>query len=77
MKYTENVWAAVTVQEYGRYYSYVTPISAADNALSKLAITGIVSANIYRTKKQAAEVVTFWNECYRKNGTYLFDSPEF
>lgn len=77
MKYTENVWASVTIEEDGKYYSYIKPISAADNALSKLTIKGIVSASIYRTKKQAAEVVTCWNECYKKNGTYLFDSPKF
>ena len=25
------------------------------------------------TKKKAHELADFWNECYKKNGTYLFD----
>ncbi len=29
------------------------------------------------TKKEAAELVTAWNDAYKANGEYLFDSPAF
>ena len=73
-----KTYAAITVQdEAKRLYAYIVPINESDNALSKLDIKGILHANIYTTKKKAAEVVEHWNECYRHNGTYMFPYPLF
>lgn len=73
----KNSYAAVTVQEDGKYYSYVVKINESDNALSRLSINGIIHANIYTTKKKAENTAAFWNECYKTNGTYLFSTPAF
>lgn len=70
MKY---FYIAVQVEEGGKYYAYAVKVSESDNLLSKLNIKGILHANIYPSKKKAAEVVETWNASYKANGTYLFD----
>lgn len=72
-----RLYAAVTVAENGKYYAYVIPFTTSDNVLNKLAVNGILHANIYTTKKAAGEVVTAWNNSYKANKTYMFDSPNF
>jgi hypothetical protein len=67
-------YVAVTVCESGKYYSYAVKVTQSDNVLSKLAIKNIVTANICPTKKYAVDLVRKWNECYRTNGTYMFDT---
>ncbi len=74
MKY---FYLAITVEESGKYYSYIIKVSPSDNVLSKLKINGILWANICPTKKQAAAVVKTWNATHKANGTYLFDNPNF
>ena len=74
MKY---FYFAVTIEENGKYYSYVVKVSPSDNVLSKLDIKGILYANACPTKKQAAATVDFWNRQHKINGTYLFDNPAF
>lgn len=69
-----KMYAAVTVEENNKYYSYVIPFSSGDNALYKLAVKGILHANIYKTRKDAAEVVTCWNNAHKANGDFMFDS---
>lgn len=63
--------------DYG-YYAYVLKTNENRNLVSELdGIVGLVSANVCHTKKQAYELVEFWNTCFRRNGTYLFDEPKF
>lgn len=69
----KNFYFAVTIEENGKYYSYVVKISSSDNALSRLKMKGILQANIYPTKKQAAETVERWNAVYKANKQYLFE----
>lgn len=60
------------------YYAYIIKCTEADNIKSRLAsIGGLLHANIYATKKRAAEIVKFWNDSYKASGTYLFDAPSF
>lgn len=55
------------------YYADVLRISLDDNIFSALsAIGGLKAANAFPSKKQAEETAAFWNECYKKNGTFLF-----
>lgn len=68
---------AVTVSESGKNYSYMLKASQSDNLLNKLAIPNITAANICPTKKCAIDLATHWNECYKLNGTYMFDEPRF
>lgn len=74
MKY---FYFAVTIEENGKYYSYVVKVSPSDNVLCKLNIKGILYANACHTKKQAAATVEYWNRQHKNNGKYLFDNPAF
>lgn len=69
MKYT---YIAVQIEENGKYYAYAVKASEDDNLLAKLHIKGIAAANLCATKKQAAELVSFWNAAHKANGRYLF-----
>lgn len=70
MKY---FYIAVQVEEGGKYYAYAVKVSESDNLLSKLKIKNIVTANICRTKKQAAALVEHWNNAHKANNKYMFD----
>lgn len=65
-------YIAVTIEENGRFYSYVIKTGNQNNLLAVLHIAGIVTANICDTFKAAKEIVTAWNENYKANGTYMF-----
>ena len=69
----KHFYIAVTVEENGKYYAYAVIVSQNDNVLSKLAIKGILHANICETKKKCIEIVNLWNNSYKANGTYIFD----
>lgn len=72
----ENIFEGRTAPEISPgYYAYVTKCTDSDNLLSVLnTIDGLVHANIFPTRKKAAEVVQLWNDSYKANGTYIFDS---
>ena len=74
MKY---FYIVVQVEENGKYYAYAIKVSESDNLLSKLKIKNIVTANIFRTKKRAEEIVEAWNQMYKENGNYMFDETFF
>ena len=69
---SKRLYFAVTVEEDGKTYSYVLPVSTSDNVLFKLNIKGLKWANVCETMKAAAETVTYWNYCARANGNYMF-----
>ncbi len=77
MNINKKHYFAVIIRENEKLYSYVVKATEGDNLLSVFRIPGIVSANIFSTKKEAEETARFWNECYKKNGTFLFSSPSF
>lgn len=55
------------------YYADVLRIESNSNIFSALsAIGGLKAANAFPSKKQAEETAAFWNDCYKRNGTYLF-----
>lgn len=70
-------YIAVTIEENRKYYSYVLPVYESDNLLSKLKIKNISTATMCSTKKHAAELVTLWNEIYKQEKRFLFDTPLF
>ena len=54
-------------------YAAVLRVSSDSNIFSALsAIGGLKAANAFLSKKQAEETAAFWNDCYKRNGTYLF-----
>ena len=69
----ENIFSdEVKEVDYG-YYAHVIKVKESENLFTSFdAIKGLTSANVFETKKKACEVATFWNNCYRQNGTYLF-----
>lgn len=74
----ESIFEGKTGEYNPGYYSYILPVNESRNIKSSLdAVGGLVSANIYPTRKQAAEVVAAWNEGYKAAGLYLFDTPTF
>ena len=68
-EYNYFYFACVKEQD-GKRYATVERVSDCESVLWKLA--GYESANIMPTKKRAQEVVDFWNDCYKKNGSYAF-----
>lgn len=68
-KYNYFYFACVKEQD-GKRYATVERVSDCESVLWKLA--GYESANIMPTKKRAQEVVDFWNDLYKKNGSYAF-----
>ena len=73
----KNSYLAVTVEENGKYYAYMIKHHNSNNLLNILDIKGILHANICETKKEAERIVENWNESYKQNGTYMFDTPNF
>lgn len=72
-----NSYIAVTVSENEKYYSYMIKHHNSNNLLNVAKIKGILSANICDTKKEAERIVKQWNESYKQNETYMFDTPQF
>lgn len=72
-----NLYIAITVSENRKYYSYMIKHNNSNNLLNVAKIKGILSANICDTKKEAERIVEQWNESYKQNGTYMFETPKF
>lgn len=70
-------WLAVQIQESGKFYAYAMRVCESENLVSILSREGFATANICKSKKQAAETVTAWNEAHKANGRYMFDTPQF
>jgi len=59
------------------FYAFAVPIKESDNVccvIDRHNNTGssVMHANIFSTRKKAAEIVKAWNEAYKRNGTYAF-----
>lgn len=58
-------------QSKEKYYAFVESATETDNLLSRFNMWGnVLHVTPFETKKRAQEIVDFWNECYKKNGTY-------
>ncbi len=71
MKY---FYIAVQIEENDKYYAYVIKVSKNDNILSSLEIPNIITANICQTKKEAESWVKCWNDTWKADNRYMFDS---
>ena len=70
----KNYYFVINTSENGKNFASVAKASAHENVLSVFdRIPNIITANICPTKKYAEDLAAYWNECYKKNGTYLFD----
>lgn len=70
-----NTYIAVSIEEDNKNYAYAIKVTESDNLLGKLEVKGIKYANICGTKKRASEIVDYWNNGYKQNGTYMFAEP--
>lgn len=61
---------AISKRTNNKNFASVLRVASSDNLLFSLQIPGITSANICSTKKEAENVVKFWNKCYKTNKTY-------
>lgn len=71
----KKYWIAVQIEENDKYSACVMPCGDYENAWRKLAgIPGIVAANIFDTKKAAAQTVLAWVDGFRAAGVYMWDT---
>lgn len=74
----KKIFLAAVTEENKKYYSFVIPIRTGENIkpiLERYKNTPVF--HLCESRKQADDLVIFWNKCYKNNGTYLFDSPSF
>lgn len=71
-------YLAATISENGKFYPFIKRVLPCENLKSILeGFKGLEFINICESKKDAAALVEFWRDCYKKNGTYLFSEPLF
>lgn len=69
----KKFWIALQICENEKYYAYMVPVTEMTNLCTALKTNNPVTANICPTKKEAVSLVTYWNESFKRNGTFLFD----
>lgn len=63
-------YIAISTRTNNKNLASVLRVAESDNLIFSLQIPGITSANICSTKKEAENVVDFWNKCYKTKKTY-------
>lgn len=63
-------YIAISTRTNNKNFASVLRVSSSDNLLFSLQVPGITYAEICNTKKEAENVVSFWNMCYKTNKTY-------
>lgn len=68
-----TTWLVVSTTENGKHCAFTLPVGGADNLCTVLErVPGLTSANICASKQDAQEIAGEWNECYKRNGSYLY-----
>lgn len=73
----KNFYIAVQIKENDKWYAYTVKVESYDNLLSKLKIPNIITANICQSKKEAESWVQCWNDTWKADNRYMFDSVCF
>lgn len=69
----KETYFAATVERGGRFASLVLSVENGANLLLRLQNTqGLTFITPCDSKRQADELVYFWNESHKKNGVYLY-----
>ena len=76
MNTADNRSLTFVMCENEKYYYYATRIRNSQSILHAFPDNAI-HVNACRTKKEAQEIVTYWNECAKRNGNYAFAEPLF
>ena len=70
-----NFYYVIVHTENGKKYAHAHKVSGNLNLLSVLqAFKNVSCVHQCKTLKGARELAEFWNECYKKNNTYMFDA---
>lgn len=70
---TRNAFLAVQMQEGGRCYAYIFPVSSDNNLLDALKILkGVFNVRICTNREEAEMLVGGWNEKYKAENKFLF-----
>lgn len=61
----------------GKYYATPCKLDSGSNIVSQLKQLGagrdLYTMQLCPTMKEARELAIYWDECYKRNGTYMFD----
>ena len=69
----KETYFAATVERNGRFVSLVLSVENGTNMLLRLQNTqGLTFITPCDSRKQANELVYYWNESHKKNGVYLY-----
>ena len=74
----KKIFLAAITEENGKNYAFIVPIRTGENIkpiLERYKNTPVF--HLCESRKQADDLVITWNEAYKNNGSYMFDSPSF
>lgn len=61
----------------GKYSAVPYKLNSSSNIISQMAEAGagrdLQTMQLCPTMKEARELAIYWNECYKRNGTYMFE----
>lgn len=74
----KNIYIAAQVKKENKFYAYIIPVRIGSNLEDQLQFhPDTPIKHLCETRKQAAELVKDWNETFKRNHTYLFDTTTF
>ena len=69
----KNFYYVVMEEIDGKNCAYVDKVSGSTNICGRWEASQFSFVQPCESKKQAEEIAEKWNNCFKKNGTYLFD----
>lgn len=70
----KNKYFVASIKEDGKMYAYVIKTNKSDNILYKINVKNVEFVLLADTKKEAYKIAETWNQTYKDNNKYLFDS---
>ena len=66
-------WVVVVCSEGEKNYAHAWKLNNKSNVISQIKELRAGCVHLCGTKKEACGLAEFWNQCYKENGTYMFD----
>ena len=73
----KNKYFVISIKENQKNYAYVIKTNKNDNILCKINVKNANFVLLADTKKEAYKIAENWNQSFKNNGSYLFDTPTF
>lgn len=70
MKYNYFYFAVIETTDDGKNYAYAVRVSETQNIINYM--HKFKAMNAQPTRKKAIQTAEFWNDCFRRNNTFLF-----